>query len=80
MQMVQKGFYIEEDVYEHLTAMAKTKKIPTAELMRGLIKAGIQKEQEKNERTTDFLLGLTNYKLTNGPKNLAKDHDRYAWE
>lgn len=80
MQMVQKGFYIEEDVYQHLMVMAKTKNMPTAQLMRGLIKAGIQKEQEKIQHATSFLLGLTNYKLTGGPKNLAKNHDRYAWE
>lgn len=78
--MVQKSFYIEEDIYQRLTVLAKIKNMPTAELMRGLIKNGIQEEQDKNQHTTSFLLALTDYQMKGKPKNLAKNHDRYAWE
>lgn len=78
--MVQKSFYIEDEVYKRLTVLAKIKNMPAAELMRGLIKTGIQKEQEKNQHSTSFLLNLTGYQMTGKPKNLAKNHDRYAWK
>ncbi len=80
MQMVQKSFYIEEDIYQRVTVLAKIQNMPAAALMRGLIKTGIQKEQEKNQHTTSFLLGLADYQMKDKRKNLAKNHDRYAWD
>lgn len=39
-----------------------------------------KKEDEKKIKTTEFLLKLSHYKLQGGPKNLAKNHDKYTWE
>lgn len=29
---------------------------------------------------TNFLSKLANYNLKNGPRNFAKNHDKYTWE
>lgn len=34
----------------------------------------------KKVNTTDFILKLTDYRLKDGPKDLAKKHDKYTWE
>jgi hypothetical protein len=78
--MIQKSFYIENEVYRELTRLAKTQRVPTAELMRGLIKAGLKLTQTREQQGTQFLLKLAGYKLKGGPKDLAKHHDRYTWE
>ena len=80
MTMVQKSFYIENEVYKSLVHLAKRERIPTAELMRNLIKKGLRFKQEKLNQGTHFLLKLVKYSLKGGPKDLAKNHDRYTWE
>lgn len=39
-----------------------------------------KKKVAKTMKSTDFLLKLTTYNLKGGPKDLAKEHDKYTWE
>lgn len=39
-----------------------------------------QKRNVSVQRGTQFLLKLAKYNLRGGPKNLAKNHDKYTWE
>ena len=78
--MTQKSFYIEDYIYQDLTRLAQMNKVPTAELMRQLIKAGIKGVKTKAKSGPDFLLRLAEYQLAGGPKDLAKHHDKYTWE
>lgn len=39
-----------------------------------------KKMKTKTMKSTDFLLKLTTYNLRGGPKDLAKEHDKYTWE
>lgn len=80
MQMIQKSFYIEDYIYQDLTRLAKMNKMPTAELMRQLIRAGIKGVKTKAKSGPDFLLRLAKYQLIGGPKDLAQRHDKYTWE
>ena len=78
--MVQKSFYIEDHIYQDLTRLAKMNKMPTAELMRQLIRASIKGVKAKAKSGPNFLLRLAQYQLAGGPKDLAKHHDKYTWE
>lgn len=39
-----------------------------------------QKVMTRRTSGTQFLLKLAKYNLGGGPKNLAKNHDKYTWE
>lgn len=80
MSMLQRSFYIPEKLYGELSRQARDRKVPVAELMRHYIERGLKKEKVKNTKSTKFLLKLGNYKLRGGPKNLAKEHDKFTWE
>lgn len=50
---------------------------PTALITR------VKKRPEKIERkmpSSEFLLKLASYHFKGGPKDLAKNHDKYTWE
>lgn len=78
--MIQRSFYIEKDLYQQVAQLARQQDLPTAHLLRSFVKTGIKKAAVKKRDATKFLLGLASYRLTGGPKDLAKHHDRYAWE
>lgn len=80
MQMVQKSFYIEDQVYRDVAQLAKIYQLPTAQLMRQFIKEGILKTKDKVISGTEFLLKLATYHFKGSPKNLARQHDKYTWE
>lgn len=80
MTMLQRSFYIPETLYEELREEAKTQGIATAQLMRLFLEKSVKATRQNKTRQTNFLLKLTKYNLTGGPKNLASDHDKYTWE
>ena len=45
-----------------------------------MISAITDEYKSKLKGGNDFLLGLTKIKLKNGPKDLARNHDKYIWE
>lgn len=79
-QMVQKSFYIPGEDYADLARLAQIYRQPAASLMRRFIKEGIEKTKKEALKGTDFLLKLANYHFKGGPKDLAANHDKYAWE
>lgn len=78
MQMVQKSFYIDKPTYSELSQLASGQNLATAELMRRLIRTGINLLKNKPFQTTAFLRKLSSYDLK-GPKDLSKNLDKYAW-
>lgn len=40
----------------------------------------VTKNKAKTKRQESFLAKLASYGLTGGPSDLAKNHDKYAWE
>lgn len=79
MQMVQKSFYIDKPTYSELSQVASAQNLATAELMRRLIKSGLNHLKAKPLQTTTFLQKLSAYPLK-GPKDLAKNLDKYVWD
>lgn len=80
MQMIQRSFFIEKNLYLRVAELARQQEVPTAQLLRSFIKTGVKRVVVKKRDATKFLLDLASYHLTGGPKDLAKHHDRYAWE
>ena len=81
MQMIQRSFYVEPDIYQQVMQMAKMRDVPAAELIREMIRVGVKKSfKKKSDPGTNFLLKLGKYGLKKGPKDLAKKHDKYTWE
>ncbi len=79
MQMIQKSFYIDKPTYSELSDAASTQNLATAELMRRLIKTGLNLLKNKPLQTTAFLQKLGSYHLK-GPSDLSKNLDKYAWD
>ncbi len=79
MQMVQKSFYIDKPTYIELSQLASSQNLATAELMRRLIRTGINLLKDKPLQTTAFLQKLSSYDLK-GPEDLSKNLDKYAWD
>ena len=79
MQMIQKSFYIDKPTYTQLSQVASAQNLATAELMRRLIKSGLDHLKDKPLQTTTFLQKLSVYPLK-GPKDLATNTDKYAWD
>jgi len=79
MQMIQKSFYIDKPTYIELSQLASGQNLATAELMRRLLRTGINLLNDKPLQTTAFLQKLSSYGL-NGPKDLSKNLDKYAWD
>ncbi|HLE49842.1 MAG TPA: hypothetical protein VI791_01725 [Patescibacteria group bacterium] len=79
MQMIQKSFYIDKPTYSELSQLASGQNLATAELMRRLIRTGIDLLKNKPLQTTAFLQRLGSYDLK-GPKDLSKNLDKYAWD
>ncbi|KKW02803.1 MAG: hypothetical protein UY37_C0011G0012 [Candidatus Beckwithbacteria bacterium GW2011_GWC2_49_11] len=79
MQMIQKSFYIDKPTYSELSQLASGQNLATAELMRRLIRTGINLLKNKPLQTTAFLQRLGSYDLK-GPKDLSKNLDKYAWD
>jgi len=77
--MIQKSFYIDKPTYSELSQLASGQNLATAELMRRLIRTGINLLKNKPLQTTAFLQRLGSYDLK-GPKDLSKNLDKYAWD
>lgn len=77
--MIQKSFYIDRPTYSELSRLASRQNLATAELMRRLIKTGINLLNNKSLQTTAFLQKLSSYDLK-GPRDLSKNLDKYVWD
>lgn len=80
MQMIQRSFYIERDLYQQVAQLARQQQLSTAQVLRSFVKTGVKKAAIKKRDATKFLLDLASYHLKGGPKDLARHHDRYVWE
>ena len=77
--MIQKSFYIDKPTYSELSQLASGQNLATAELMRRLIRTGINLLKNKPLQTTTFLQKLSTYDLK-GPRDLSRNLDKYAWD
>lgn len=87
MPMIQRRFYLPEELYARLKIQARLRKTNITQVLRELIAEGLKQRQTKSI-TTNALLHLANTAETeqwgkSGPRDVAETHDRYfakAWK
>lgn len=77
--MLRTQIYLPEEAHSELTEWASKAKIPMAELVRRIIKVGLQKKEEFFEKEND-LLELTKLKIKGGPVDLSEKLDFYLYQ
>ena len=77
--MLRTQIYLPEEAHSELTEWASQVKIPMAELVRRIIKVGLQKKEEFFEKEND-LLELTKLKIKGGPADLSEKLDFYLYQ
>lgn len=76
--MLRTQIYLPEDYRSQLTLMAKIMDVPMAEVIRKMIKAGIEKKEEIINKGND-LFKLSSLKIEGGPKDLSSKLDSYLY-
>ncbi len=81
--MIRTTVRLEEDLFKDARKKAIDERVAFADILNealSLYLGRIRKTDSKRMTTNEFLSRLTDYKLKNKPKNLAKEHDKYTWE
>jgi len=86
--MIQRKFYLPEDMYMQLQHMATLYKKTTTQLLRELLAEGLERKQSKKKNVARELLKLAHLAEKEGwgknlPSDLSTNHDKYffeAWE
>lgn len=81
MNMIQRKFYLPEDMYTQLTVRAKIAGKTITEVLRELLRLGLEKTKNfPRGRGAKTLLELAKFAETKGwkgPKDLSAGHDKY---
>jgi hypothetical protein len=81
MPYVQRKFYFPEDLYIALSLQAKQEGLRITDLVRTYVERGVRSDTRKRNRGYDALQELAKLgkKLKwKGPKDLARQHTKYA--
>lgn len=77
--MLRTQIYLPEEIHSELLEWARKMELPMAELVRRLIKAGLQRKEGFFEKGND-LLKLAKLKIKGGPTDLSKKLDSYLYQ
>ena len=83
--MIRTTVRLDEDLFKEARKLAIDHRVAFMDVVNQALSLYLRKPRKiQNVRkrkftTNDFLAKLTTYKL-HGPKDLAKNHDKYAWE
>lgn len=77
--MLRTQIYLPEEIHGELLEWARKTELPMAELVRRIIKSGLQKKEKFFEKGND-LLKLTKLKIKGGPANLSEKLDSYLYQ
>jgi uncharacterized protein YggE len=81
--MIRTTVRLEEDLFKDARKKAIDEGVAFADILNEALIHYLGKPRKiaiKKSTTNDFLQRLAVYKLKGGPKDLAKNHDKYAWE
>lgn len=76
--MLRTQIYLPEDFHSQLTTLASRLNISMAEVIRMILKNGLEKKEEILKPGND-LWKLADLKIRGGPKDLAKNFDYYLY-
>lgn len=80
--MIRTTISLDEENYKELRKKAIDERVPFAKLVNHAVSLYLNKKQAdkgKKMTGTEFLLKLSTYHMK-GSKDLAKNHDKYAWD
>lgn len=75
--MIRTQIYLPEELHAQLTSIASTKKVPAAEIIRELLKTGLQKTNKRNSGHTLEKIAKMGLK---GPGNFSTQIDKFLYE
>ena len=81
--MVQRKFYLPETMYIELQLLAKASKKTITQVLREAVTVGLKRTLSTKHKQTRGLLGLAELGKrlkVKGPKDLARNHDKYLAE
>ena len=81
--MIRTTVRLEEDLFKDARKKAIDERVAFADILNEALSLYLGKTRKivtKKFTGNDFLLRLAGYKLKGGPKDLAKEHDKYTWE
>ena len=81
--MIATTMYFPDDLYKKIGQVAMQENKPKAQIVRELVEDCIKDrlEQKSNAKAVfEDLVKLQNLVPNEGPRDLAKNHDHYAWE
>ncbi len=81
--MIRTTVRLEEDLFKDARKKAIDERVAFAEIVNkalGFYLGRARKTASRKFTSHEFLGRLGTYKLKTGPRNLAKEHDKYTWE
>lgn len=79
LTMLRTQVYLPEETHQDLTLWAAKMDLPMAEIIRRILKTGLEKKEEFLEKGND-LLALAKLKIKGGPKDLSQRLDAYLYQ
>ena len=80
--MIRTTIRLDDETYKELRKKAIDERVSFTKLVNHTLSLSLNKKEADRPRKmtgTEFLLKLSTYNL-HGPKDLAKNHDKYAWD
>ena len=81
--MIRTTVRLEENLFKDARKKAIDERVAFADIVNealGLYLGKSRQVSAKKMTSNEFLRRLATYKLKGGPKDLAKEHDKYTWE
>lgn len=81
--MIRTTIRLDEDVFKELRKKAIDERRSFSSLVNHALSLYLNKKGADKPRKmtgTEFLLKLSTYHMKGGPKDLAKNHDKYTWD
>jgi len=77
--MLRTQIYLPEQTHQELILWAKKMDLPMAEVVRRILKVGLEQKEGFLEKGND-LLALTRLKIKGGPRDLSQKLDLYLYQ
>lgn len=81
--MIRTTIRLDEDIFKEIRKKAIDERVPFTKLVNHALSLYLNKKQaDKPRKMTgiEFLKKLSTYHMKGGPRDLAKNHDKYTWE
>lgn len=81
--MIRTTVRLEEELFKDARKRAIDERMAFADIVNEALSLYLGKSKKTDAKkftSSEFLRRLAAYKLKGGPKDLAKEHDKYTWE